>query len=438
MRKTRYAIVGTGSRAGMYIHALMDEFKDYGELTAFCDINKIRMNYWNEEIKKHYKVSSVPCYKPADFKKMIKDNSVDVVIITSIDRTHHRYIISAMEMGCNVITEKPMTIDEKKCRLIFNAIGKNKQNLKVAFNYRYSPRNSKIKELLMAESIGKVISVHFEWLLDTIHGADYFRRWHRDKHNSGGLIVHKATHHFDLVNWWLNSVPETVFGIGALAFYGRENAEERGIDKFYDRGTGNSISADDPFALSLTEPNLKRMYLDAEKEDGYHRDQSVFSDGISIEDDMALVVRYENEVSMTYHLTAYSPWEGYRVAFNGTRGRLEYEVHENSYISGAMSKNKTLKRKNNDPMTGKSVKIILRPLWGIPKEITVTEGSEGGHGGGDSRLLHDIFVPSKKDPLRKSADHIAGAMSILVGIAANKSFASGLPVRIKDIFDLNI
>ena len=46
-----------------------------------------------------------------------------------------------------------------------------------------------------------------EWLLDTRHGADYFRRWHRNKNNSGGLMVHKATHHFDLVNWWMIPTP---------------------------------------------------------------------------------------------------------------------------------------------------------------------------------------------------------------------------------------
>ncbi|HYY28187.1 MAG TPA: Gfo/Idh/MocA family oxidoreductase [Chthoniobacterales bacterium] len=66
-----------------------------------------------------------------------------------------------------------------------------------------------MKELLIADAIGEVKSIHFEWLLDTNHGADYFRRWHREKPNSGGLMVHKATHHFDLINWWLDTTPET-------------------------------------------------------------------------------------------------------------------------------------------------------------------------------------------------------------------------------------
>lgn len=80
---------------------------------------------------------------------------------------------------------------------------------------------------------------------------------------------------------------------------------------------------------------MKRIYLDAEPYDGYQRDQSVFGDGISIEDDMSVMAAYDSGATLTYHLTAYSPWEGYRVAFNGDAGRLEYEVHENSYISGS-------------------------------------------------------------------------------------------------------
>ena len=66
----------------------------------------------------------------------------------------------------------------------------------------------------MNDVIGEVKAVHFEWMLSTYHGADYFRRWHRDKRNSGGLLVHKSTHHFDLVNFWLNDKPKTVFAFG--------------------------------------------------------------------------------------------------------------------------------------------------------------------------------------------------------------------------------
>ena len=225
--------------------------------------------------------------------------------------------------------------------------------------------------------------------------------------------------------------------MGDLMFYGRENAERRGVTNFYDRGTGHPNAAGDPFALDLsTQDKLKGLYLDCEAADGYRRDQSVFGDCISIEDDMSVLVRYRNGAMMTYHLTAYSPWEGYRIAFNGTKGRLEYDVHENSYISGDnQDANRPDIRDSESLDISEPARILVRPHWSQPIEVKV-EASKGGHGGGDVRLLNDVFGDRTDDPLSRAADHIDGARSILTGIAANRSFATGLPVNVDDLVPL--
>ncbi len=433
--RKRYAVVGLGSRSRMFTTALLKDYPDRAALVAYCDTNQARMDYYNSYYAETLNAAPVPTYKPQDFDRMLDEQRVDCVIVTSIDRTHHRYITRAMELGRDAITEKPMTIDAPRCQAILDTVKATGRKLTVTFNYRYAPRNSTVKELLQAGAIGKVLSVHFEWLLDTVHGADYFRRWHRDKRNSGGLMVHKSTHHFDLVNWWLDTQPHTVFAMGDLLFYGRENAEERGVTTFYERAHGRQAAKNDPFALHLQESEaLRRMYLEAEREDGYLRDQSVFGDGISIEDDMAVLVRYRNRATMSYHLTTYSPWEGYRVAFNGTKGRLEYEVHENSYVSGSGDDtNLPEVRDSEEIVIDEPASILIRPLWGKPRRVEVENTSEGGHGGGDKRLLDDVFVGDQDDPLGRAADHIDGAMSILTGIAANQSFATGLPVQVPNL-----
>ena len=105
--------------------------------------------------------------------------------------------------------------------------------------------------MCIRDRIGEVYSVHFEWLLNTVHGADYYRRWHRNKANSGGLLVHKATHHFDLVNFWLGTEPDTVFAFGDLNFYGRQNAEKRGVKNFYYRCHGSEAAKGDHFAIDM-------------------------------------------------------------------------------------------------------------------------------------------------------------------------------------------
>ncbi len=423
-KKKRYAVVGTGGRSSFFYVAIAQDYKATSEIVGLCDTNQTRMDYASSAIRSMGH-GEVPTFLAANFDRMIQETKPDEVIITSVDRTHNIYIVRALELGCNVITEKPMTIDMPRCKEILAAVDRTGHQIRVTFNYRYAPHNTKIFELLQSGAIGTVNSVHFEWLLNTSHGADYFRRWHRDKRNSGGLLVHKSTHHFDLVNFWLQTRPLTVFAQGDLRFYGRENAERRGVSRFYSRTRGSEAAKTDPFALHMEEvPQLKAMYLDAEHEDGYYRDQSVFGDGISIEDTMNVLVRYRNGAVMTYSLTAYAPWEGFRVNFNGTGGRLEVEVVENSYVNsgGDQGLEGSLERRS----------ILLRPLFEKPREIEIEE-SKGAHGGGDRVLLNDLFGEPVSDEYMRAASHIDGAASILTGIAANRSISTGQVVNVDDI-----
>ncbi|WEG13697.1 Gfo/Idh/MocA family oxidoreductase [Pullulanibacillus sp. KACC 23026] len=427
MNKKTYVQVGIGGRAEFYWSAIVRDFRDTSELLAFCDVNQTRMDYANHLLETKYSSKTIPTYRAHDFEKMIHELNPDVVIVTSIDRTHHKYIIKAMELGCDVITEKPMTVDEEKSQAILDTVKRTRRNLRVTFNYRYAPHNTKIRELIANGTIGEVTSVHFEWLLNTLHGADYFRRWHRDKRNSGGLLVHKSTHHFDLVNFWLGSYPDTVLAMGDLRFYGRENAENRGETSFYQRAYGSEQAKDDHFALHLEEnPHLKAMYLDAEKEDGYQRDQSVFGDGISIEDTLSLIAKYKNKTMLTYSLHAYAPWEGFNVVFNGTKGRIEAKIVENSYVNSGGDK----------ALEGavSSKEITVHPMIGKPYEVEIDEGN-GGHGGGDPILLNDIFGEPIEDRFNRAATHVDGVRSILTGIAGNISMKTGLPVKLDTLVD---
>jgi len=425
MAKKRYAQIGTGGRARFFYEAVASTYKETSEMVAFCDLSQTRMDYANKLLVEKHGVSEVPTYHYTDFEKMLDEIKPDYVIVTSVDRTHHDYIIRAMEKGYDVISEKPMTIDEEKAQAIIDTQKKTGKSLRVTFNYRYAPHNTKIRELIRDGVIGDVHSIHFEWLLNTQHGADYFRRWHRNKYNSGGLLVHKSTHHFDLVNFWINSQPKKVFAFGDLNFYGMKNAEKRGVKDFYYRCHGSEAAKNDPFAIDIEgKEELKGLYLDAEKDSGYIRDRSVFSDDISIEDTMGVTVKYKSGTILTYSLNAYMPWEGFNVVFNGSKGRIEVKVVEKSYINGGGDKS------DEGALTGKS--LMVHPMFGAPYEVEIIEG-KGGHGGGDPVLLNDIFGIPEPDEFNRAASHVDGAMSILTGVAANKSIASGLPVDIDDL-----
>lgn len=426
-RKLRVCLVGTGIRgSGFWGKRLMEEYPDLLEFVGLCDINPGRLEY-----AKKFMGANCPTF--VDFEKMVTETKPDLIIVTTKDATHHEFIIKGLEMGSDVLTEKPLTTDEFKCQAILDAERKSKKKLIVGFNYRWSPYMTKVKELLDKNSIGKITSVDFHWYLNTYHGADYFRRWHGQRESSGTLWIHKATHHFDLLNWWLDSDPAEVFAYGALDHYG-SNGQFRGANC-----RNCDHQADCKFHWDITkDAHLTNLYVKNEQHDGYVRDNCVFRHEINIYDKMSAQIKYANDAVVNYSLTTYSPFEGWHVAFNGMDGRIEawldIPYHEESDLRQSELHAKEMSQNGSEDMDYKPV--ILHKTW-QKHEVVQVGFDRAGHGGGDERLQDKIFRnQSNPDPLKHAAGIRDGAMSMLIGVAARKSIESGHPVRIAELTDL--
>ncbi len=403
----RVAMVGTGHRgSGTWGSDLLAEHSDRVQFVGLCDINRKRA-----EVVRLMLGIDVPIY--TDLARMLREVRPDTLIVTTKDSTHHEMIIRGLEAGCRVLTEKPMTTDQRKCQAILDAEKKAGLPITVSFNYRYSNTAQKIKELLMAGTIGDVVSVDFHWYLNTRHGADYFRRWHAYRASSGSLFVHKATHHFDLINWYLDADPVVVSAMGGLRKYGR-NSKIRGRNC---RTCPHRQQCQFHWDI-LKDQRLTRLYVECESEDGYLRDACVFREDIDIFDTMTGEVRYSTGAIMSYSLNAFMPYEGYHLAFNGLNGRIETRVYE-SQPWGVLPQDEIRVTKNFSK-----------------SEVLVVPHAKGGHFGGDPRLRRMIFVPDTPDPLRQRAGSRAGAMSLLTGVAAVESVDTGKPVAISSLVRL--
>jgi predicted dehydrogenase len=426
-QKLKVALVGTGVRGtGFWGKRLVDSYSDLLEFVGLCDHNPGRL-----EFAKSY--MQVSCDTYTDFEAMVHEQQPDLVIVTTTDATHHQFIIKGLELGCDVLTEKPMTTDEDKCQAILDAERYSDRDLIVGFNYRWSPYMTKIRELLHEGAIGTVTSVDFHWYLNTYHGASYFRRWHGQREHSGTLLVHKSTHHFDLLNWWLQSEPAEVTAYGDLEHYGSNNSF-RG-DKC--RTCPHQSECD--FYWDITEnEHYMNLYVDNEHYDGYIRDNCLFRHDVNIYDKMSAQIQYANNVTVNYSLTTYSPFEGWRIAFNGTDGRIE-AWQDIPYMAEGELSQEDLHAQEMDQEAGddlESQPIIVHNLWEDHEVVPVTF-ERGGHGGGDRRLQDQIFrTPDASDPLGHMAGSRDGAMSMLIGTAARKSIESGDPVRIGSLTDL--
>ena len=426
-KKLRVTLVGTGIRGSSFWgKRLVDQYSEIIEFVGLCDINPGRLEYAKNYI-------GTNCKTYIDFDLMLNQQNPDLIIVCTVDSTHHQFIIKGLESGCDVLTEKPLTTDETKGQAILNAERKSDKKLIVGFNYRWNPYATKIKELLINNTIGKITSVDFNWYLNTYHGASYFRRWHGYKDKGGSLWVHKATHHFDLLNWWIDSDPDEVFALGDLEHYGK-NGPFRG---FNCRSCEFKSKCD--YYLDINKDKLLMdLYVNNEKYDGYIRDNCLFREDIDIYDKMSAQIKYANNVSVNYSLTTYSPFEGWRIAFNGTEGRIEASLDIPYYKKETINQEELHVKEMDQNAVEKiyTEPIIVHKLWEKHDTITV-EMEKEGHGGGDSRLLNKIFVtPYINDQFDRSAGIRDGLMSILIGIAARNSIESNKPVKIKDLVDL--
>jgi predicted dehydrogenase len=425
----RLAIVGTGVRGlkfwGQYVQ---QNFSDISRFVALCDINKGRVEY-------AHKFLGNDCPTFTNFDQMLNEVEIDLLFVTTVDASHDEFIVKALKKGIDVATEKPMTTDEDKCQRILDAARTSKGKLIMGFNYRHGHIFTKLKQMIISNEIGEITSVDFNWYLNTYHGADYFRRWHGLREKSGSLLLHKSSHHFDLLNWWIGSDPVEVHAYGGLDFYGK-NSSFRG-----DRCMNCSHKDTCKFFWDITkDEESMRLYFDNEKYDGYIRDNCLFRNEIDIFDKMAVQIKYANGVQVSYSLSTYSPYEGFRIAFNGKKGRIEtwegIPALEINQEDQSKIYEKEMTQTSHAETEFKFHEITSQLYFEEFKRIEFPFVRKG-HWGGDTLMMDQILRNKLIDPsLHHAADERDGSMAVLIGIAARKSIDEGRAIKITEITDL--
>lgn len=413
-RKKRYVLIGTGVRGlGMFGRPLVNDYPNSAELVGVMDTNPLRA-------KAALKILEVDLPVYTDFDTMIAGLSPDGICIASPDSTHAEYVIRSLEAGCRVYCEKPLCTTASQLRDINAAAAESSAGGFVTHNARYNGGRWKLRESIQSGLIGDVQHMEFVENLDLSHGASYFRRWHRLKRNSGGLLIHKASHHFDVLNWLVSgSKPKSLRAVGGTYFYGKAGPF-RG-----ERCSNCAHTKECQFYMDLSaDEKMNALYggpeNGPESVDGYHRDGCVFDPEIDAEDHLSVLYDYDNGVRVNYTLAAYSHWEGNTIYVQGTKGRLEFtQMHMH---------NATQAEADGQPTGPMHKQLLLHyDYWkGTCVEVPLPEQRAGGHGGADPALRDHLFDldwdaprPDSMAPLEE------GMQAVLIGVAANESIARG-------------
>ena len=399
----RIAVVGCGLRIVAFAKALRETYCNTHKIVALMDTDPGKM----AGFAKRTMLEDVPQY--TDFELMCAEIKPDLLIIGTIDTFHAEYIVRALDKKIGVISEKPLCTTQEQCQAIREACRRNPEIFAVtSHNSRYRPVAQTLKKVLDSGVIGEIQSVEYRELLDRIHGKSYFRRWNSRRKFSNGLQLHKSCHHFDRLNYLLNSYAVSVTADGSRTVYGHDAPH-----KFEGIRCHECTHKDECPDYFKFDDKLFQTEL-------YTPDMCIYSPDIDIEDNFAAVIRFANGVLGTYSLCAHTQYEGEIINIEGETGRIEMRK---VYYRKPGEVNSV----HGDELVMDNSLKLFRFRTGTWVDVEVPKAS-GSHGGADDIMFSQIFAAEPPADLPTLED---GMQAVLTGVAAVESIQLGKKVNVQ-------
>ena len=333
----KIAIMGFGGRGETYAHFT----KFYGhEVCAICDPDLNKKKYAMEE----YGVKSENYYTSEE-EFFSKGKIADALVIATLDDIHHRQTMKALEIGYDILLEKPIAMTKEHCIEIRDKANELNRKIVVCHVLRYSPIYCKIKRLVDDKVIGDIVNISFTEEIAYYHFAHSFVRgnW-RNTTISAPLILAKNCHHTDLINWIVGKECLSVSSIGSLNYFKKENAPK-----------GASKHCVDCIHKDTCQFSCFRIYLNKEYEKlaalakhgqlgttdeeiiknisnkGNVYSRCVFACDNNVYDNQLVNMTFEGNITAHLNSTAFSERMGEELKIYGTKGAI-YLVNEEIYL----------------------------------------------------------------------------------------------------------
>ena len=350
----------------------------------------------------------------------------DAVIISTPDDLHYGPCMKALEMGYDVLLEKPIAPTEKECLDILNLANKTGRIVAVCHVLRYAPYFIKLREMIQSGSIGKLISIQHLEPIEHIHMSHSYVRgnWHNSKETTP-IILAKSCHDLDILRWIIDKPCKNIAAFGSLKWFKKENAPDRSTNrctdgcavektcpysalKIYNKPDGWSSVFDFPDDISKHEEYL----LEQLKTTNYGR--CVYRMENDQPDHYVTSMEFEDEITANFSMEAFTSYHGRRTRIMGSHGDITGDMTAFTHT---------------DFLTGKITK------WDISIEEDKNSGYQGsGHGGGDWGLVTDFINAVKKQDASLLTSTIdASVESHIMGFMAEKSreFKQTIPIQLK-------
>ena len=405
-------VIGAGSRGRTYAR-YAEKFPGSMKVVGVADLNPKRRAALS---KKH----GIPKENQfAHFNDALsRPKLADAVIIATPDNLHYEPCMKALELGYDVLLEKPVAPTEKECRNILKQAHKYNRIVAVCHVLRYAPYFVALKEVLDSGAIGDIVSIQHMEPIQYAHMAHSYVRgnWPLAEKTTP-IILAKSCHDLDILRWLIGKPCQTIAAEGSLHLFRPENmpkgATERctdgcpheatcpysAIDIYERRGRHLGV-----FDLPRKDPALIREKL---KTTNYGR--CVFRCNNDQCDHYVAIMKFEGDVTASFTMDAFTPWGGRRTRIMGTKGFIEGDMKTFTYY---------------DFRTGH------KSVWD-QKVSEIPEYKGSGHGGGDHMLVRDfVRAVSAQDEKILSSTIDVSIESHVMGFMAEKSRKSMKKVKI--------
>ena len=381
------SIIGLGGRGGeaygRYIINLKDKFK----ITHVCDINHTRLHKYGDL----FDVAQENRFDDED--KFFEKKWSDVLFITTQDRMHVHMAKKALNLGYDIVLEKPISDDTQELRELSELAHKTGRKIMVCHVLRYTVTMRKLKEILNSGAIGKLVSIdHTENVVFWHEAHSYVRGNWRNRALSTPMIMAKCCHDLDLLQDFVGSKCRSVASMGSLSYFKSENKPEGAADRctqckyiescsysakriYIDMWKKVNRPANQfPFSLiSDAYPTTEEALWESIEKSPYGR--CVFACDNDVVDNQTTIMQFENGVTATLKMEAFVKNGGRDIRFFGTEGELELCEDKGTI---------TLKKYFDADM-----------VWRI---TDLTDDLEG-HGGGDHRMIDELYdIMTGKNP----------------------------------------
>lgn len=340
-----------------------------------------------------------------------KEKFCDGIIIATPDDKHYKPAIRALEKDYHVLLEKPMSNKKEEVIAIAEAEKKSKGQVLVCHVLRYTPFYQKLKALIESNEIGQVMSIQHNENIGYYHFAHSFVRgnW-RNSLESSPLILAKSCHDMDILYWLANDQCKKVSSFGHLSYFKKKEGHHSdrcltcaiekqcpfSVNKIYMPNIGNWPTS------TITPIQTEKSVIKALENGPYGR--CVFNCDNDVVDHQVSIFEFENGVTATFNLTAFTNDISRTIKIMGTEGTIKGKDNKNEIV---------LQRFNEAPQ------VI------IPEEVA------GGHGGGDTGIMNDFVKLMKNEPHKNLTDGTTSLISHLMSFYAEEARLTDKVVKFK-------